>query len=63
MDEKENYKEKQKAFKQIYNYRGKPFWVSREKNVSGKLVGVTYNKKKEEIKNLSKNDKKESGEQ
>lgn len=62
MEEEMSYKEKQKLFKQIYDYRGKSFWVSREKTVSGKLVGNTYNKKKEEIKKLSKNDKNEEGE-
>lgn len=62
MEEEMSYKEKQELFKQIYDYRGKSFWVSREKTVSGKLVGNTYNKKKEEIKKLSKNDKNEEGE-
>ena len=54
--EEENYKEKQKAFATIYKFRGKSFWVSKEKNVSGKDVGVTYIKAKEEAKKLLEKD-------
>ena len=53
----QSYKEKQKAFATIYKFRGKSFWVSREKNVSGKDVGVTYNKANEEAKKLLEKDK------
>lgn len=46
---REEYREKQKMYKQLNKERGKYLWVSREK---GDIKGRTYIKKDEELRKM-----------